>query len=127
MRTLCMHPQAQPVARRFSSWQWRSGCPVSSVAAGVRQLCSRWLCTSTPCVAHAGPSQPAVLRPFPGAQLKQLPQFEGSHADQLLWGTYRPGYYFGTWSRALMAEPPPANPAPSWLWLQACARGIPPP
>ncbi|EFN57426.1 hypothetical protein CHLNCDRAFT_20925, partial [Chlorella variabilis] len=39
--------------------------------------------------------KPAVLQPFPSRQLKQLPQFEGQHAEQLLWGTYRPGYYFG--------------------------------
>ena len=45
----------------------------------------------------SGPRQPAVLRPFPGPQLKQLRQFGGQHADRLLWGTYRPGYYFGGW------------------------------
>ncbi len=38
---------------------------------------------------------PAVLDPFPGQQLKQLPQFGGEHEERLLWGTYRPGYYFG--------------------------------
>lgn len=36
-----------------------------------------------------------MLRPFPSAPLKQLPQFGGDHAEALLWGTYRPGYYFG--------------------------------
>lgn len=36
-----------------------------------------------------------MLRPFPGPPLKQLPQFGGQHADELLWGTYRPGYYLG--------------------------------
>lgn len=49
----------------------------------------------------AGPRGPAVLRPFPGRPLKQLPQFGGQHAGQLLWGTYRPGYYFGGCGRWL--------------------------
>ncbi len=44
---------------------------------------------------YAGPSTPDVLTPFPGPQLKQLKQFTGRHDEELLWGTYRPGYYFG--------------------------------
>ena len=43
----------------------------------------------------AGPRPASVLDPFPGPQLKQLQQFGGEHEEQLLWGTYRPGYYFG--------------------------------
>jgi hypothetical protein len=36
------------------------------------------------------------LAPFPTPRLTQLPQFQaGGRADRLLWGTYRPGYYFG--------------------------------
>lgn len=40
-------------------------------------------------------SLPEVLRPFPGPRLTALPQFGGGHAERLLWGTYRPGFYFG--------------------------------
>ena len=40
-------------------------------------------------------SLPEVLRPFPGPRLTELPQFGGAHAERLLWGTYRPGFYFG--------------------------------
>ena len=36
-----------------------------------------------------------MLQPFPGPLLKQLPQFGGEQEERLLWGTYRPGYYFG--------------------------------
>ena len=36
-----------------------------------------------------------MLRPFHGPPLKQLPQFGRKHKEDLLWGTYRPGYYFG--------------------------------
>lgn len=43
----------------------------------------------------AGPKGPPVLQPFPGPPLKQLPQFGGEQEERLLWGTYRPGYYFG--------------------------------
>lgn len=43
----------------------------------------------------SGPSKPAVLRPFRGRPLKELPQFGGQHAEGLLWGTFRPGFYFG--------------------------------
>lgn len=38
-----------------------------------------------------------MLDPFPGPPLKRLPQFGGEHEERLLWGTYRPGYYFGAW------------------------------
>ncbi|KAL4859841.1 Mannosyl-oligosaccharide glucosidase GCS1 [Chlorella vulgaris] len=46
-------------------------------------------------VAHLVSDRASVLDPFPGTPLKELPQFKGQHAEQLLWGTYRPGYYFG--------------------------------
>lgn len=38
---------------------------------------------------------PPHLRPFPGPKLAALPQFQGDHAQRMLWGTYRPGLYFG--------------------------------
>ena len=39
---------------------------------------------------------PRSLLPFPGPKLAGLAQFAGAHAEKYLWGTYRPGFYFGT-------------------------------
>ena len=43
--------------------------------------------------------QPSPLDPFPAKRLVGLPQFQGPHAARLLWGTYRPGLYFGAWGK----------------------------
>lgn len=74
----------------------------------------------------SSPGQPAVLRPFPEPQLKQLPQFGGQHADRLLWGTYRPGYYFGEGATSvaciLVSIPQHActRRAPVHCWQRQC-------
>lgn len=39
--------------------------------------------------------QPDALRPFGGPRLSTLHQFQGGYSDAMLWGTYRPGLYFG--------------------------------
>ena len=44
---------------------------------------------------RTGSGAAGELRPFSGPSLKGLPQFGNPHAEQLLWGTYRPGYYLG--------------------------------
>ena len=43
------------------------------------------------------------ITPYSGPKLAQLPQFQGQHAEDLYWSTYRPGQYFGTkpWTFAL--------------------------
>lgn len=38
---------------------------------------------------------PPPLRPFPGPKLSELAQFRETHVQRFLWGTYRPGVYFG--------------------------------
>ena len=42
----------------------------------------------------AGLRHPAV-QPFGTGLLCALPQFQGDHANTMLWGTYRPGLYLG--------------------------------
>lgn len=42
---------------------------------------------------------PRDLRPINLPKLTLLPQFQGEHARKYLWGTYRPGLYFGVRSR----------------------------
>lgn len=39
---------------------------------------------------------PSELRPSKLPTLKGLEQFQGEHARNYRWGTYRPGLYFGT-------------------------------
>jgi mannosyl-oligosaccharide glucosidase len=39
--------------------------------------------------------RPRALRPFRGPPLTALPQFHQGYQDRMLWGTYRPGLYFG--------------------------------
>ena len=63
-------------------------CDAGAVALVVVGALVAWRLAS-------GPRQPSVLQPFPGPPLKGLPQFGGEHEEGLLWGTYRPGYYFG--------------------------------
>jgi len=46
------------------------------------------------------PRLPPSLLPFPGPKLTSLPQFSGSYASRMFWGTYRPGVYFGLRPRA---------------------------
>eukprot|EP00887_Chlorella_sp_A99_P004738 scaffold4.g4738.t1 len=57
----------------------RSGAPQSRKGSGI------------------GPKEelPEELWPFPAPKLTELGQFQGTHAERLLWGTYRPGFYFG--------------------------------
>ena len=61
------------------------------------------------------PRLPDVLRPFPAPRLTQLAQFQGDYADRMLWGTYRPGFYFGARRRS------------RWDALLLCACGTSPP
>lgn len=42
----------------------------------------------------AGPL-PAAVQLLKAPKLVELAQFQGEHQDQMLWGTYRPGIYFG--------------------------------
>ncbi len=57
------------------------------------------------------PALPPYLRPFPGPRLAALPQFAGAHAARLLWGTLRPGLYFGLRARL------PASPLVGLMWV----------
>lgn len=38
---------------------------------------------------------PKELERIPGPRLTEHAQFQGDHKRRFLWGTYRPGYYFG--------------------------------
>jgi hypothetical protein len=42
---------------------------------------------------------PADVTPLKAPLLKDLPQFQGQYADDMLWGTYRSGLYFGMRTR----------------------------
>jgi mannosyl-oligosaccharide glucosidase len=42
---------------------------------------------------------PAELRPLRAAKLTALPEFGGEYKDRMLWGSYRPGLYFGMRTR----------------------------
>lgn len=42
---------------------------------------------------------PDELRPLSAAKLTTLPEFGGDYKDQMLWGSYRPGLYFGMRTR----------------------------
>ncbi|GAB4823973.1 hypothetical protein N2152v2_011019 [Parachlorella kessleri] len=55
--------------------------------------------------------EPSVLDPFPAKTLVSLPQFQGGHAERLLWGTYRPGLYFGMRMRR------PQSPLLGLMWV----------
>jgi hypothetical protein len=46
---------------------------------------------------------PAEVTPLRASLLKELPQFQGSYADDMLWGTYRSGLYFGMRTRCTSA------------------------
>ena len=38
---------------------------------------------------------PPEVAPLRAPRLSLLPQFQGEHRERTLWGTYRPGLYFG--------------------------------
>ena len=38
---------------------------------------------------------PPEVAPLRAPRLSFLPQFQGEHRERTLWGTYRPGLYFG--------------------------------
>lgn len=43
---------------------------------------------------------PKDLWPMQGTRLSELSEFAGDRAKRMLWGTYRPGLYFGVRSKA---------------------------
>ncbi len=43
--------------------------------------------------------QPAELLPLRAPKMTELPEFKGEHANDLLWGSYRSGLYFGMRTR----------------------------
>jgi hypothetical protein len=48
---------------------------------------------------RAGPPE---VTPFAAPSLRALPEFGGAYARALLWGTYRPGLYFGLRARCVV-------------------------
>ena len=75
---LCFHPS------RF--------CGLAQVVSVALSSCDKTVSTDT------GPRAPPELTPFSESKLADLPQFQGQHAEDLLWSTYRPGQYFGEWT-----------------------------
>jgi len=42
---------------------------------------------------------PAELQPLRAPLLSSLPEFGGEYRDRMMWGSYRPGLYFGMRTR----------------------------
>lgn len=60
----------------------------------IRPLICRLRPTGKKFFARAGPL-PAAVKFLKAPKLVELAQFQGKYQDQMLWGTYRPGNYFG--------------------------------
>lgn len=48
---------------------------------------------------NAHPQLPRVVTPLAAPKMKELPEFGGSYKDDMLWGSYRSGLYFGMRTR----------------------------
>ena len=46
-----------------------------------------------------GVSGPPEITPFKAPKVKQLPEFSGKYQDEMFWGSYRSGLYFGMKTR----------------------------
>lgn len=46
-------------------------------------------------LSRAGSGSHPAVTPFGAPKVTELAQLGGDHAQRMLWGTYRPGYYFG--------------------------------
>lgn len=51
---------------------------------------------------------PSILQQLDKPLLKTLPEFSGDYKNEMLWGSYRSGLYFGMRTRC--AQPGPAHP-----------------
>ena len=51
---------------------------------------------SPPRLCAAGQQMHPVVEQFPALKLRGLPEFQGTYAEDTLWGTYRSGQYLGT-------------------------------
>jgi mannosyl-oligosaccharide glucosidase len=83
-------PAAKPPPRRPRS---RRGWLLAVAAALLALLAARY-----PARRAAGPPE---VTPFAAPSLRALPEFGGAYASALLWGTYRPGLYFGLRARCV--------------------------
>ncbi len=61
--------------------------PAAPLSAGTESRADGTICV-------AGNQVPETT-PLKAALLQTLPQFQGDHAEELLWGSYRSGLYLG--------------------------------
>ncbi|KAL4523918.1 hypothetical protein Ndes2526B_g08146 [Nannochloris sp. 'desiccata'] len=73
----------------------RNSSAVSLTAALVALILAIIIAYFLSLLSTPQPGLPPSLLPFPGPKLTSLPQFSGSYVSRMLWGTYRPGVYFG--------------------------------
>ena len=62
-------------------------------------------------VRFVGSANQAEITPLDAPLLQTLPQFQGQHVEDLLWGSYRSGLYLGEYRQQDLPAPivqPPA-------------------
>ncbi|PNH01369.1 hypothetical protein TSOC_012760 [Tetrabaena socialis] len=77
------------------------------IATGVGGLSVHWTATAAIVAvaaayfAYRGRDhfKPPVLLPLKAPKLTELPEFDASYKDSMLWGSYRSGLYFGMRTR----------------------------
>jgi mannosyl-oligosaccharide glucosidase len=83
---LSAHPPSPPSSQKKTHTALAATAALAALAAPHAALAVARLRAAT---------LPPHLRRLPGPFLSALPQFQGAHASDLLWGTYRPGLYTG--------------------------------
>eukprot|EP00873_Tetraselmis_striata_P019438 jgi/Tetstr1/439702/TSEL_028121.t1 len=86
-------PAGQQAANRFDGGRWR----IAKVAVAVVAVTAAAL-VAVLFRSAGGGGHPAVT-PFAAPKVTELEALGGAHEQRMLWGSYRPGYYFGMRTR----------------------------
>ena len=99
----CLAPGLPIPQARFSATHKCFAFPTSTHPYVIRRF-PRFESFWSPrgCMNTGAPPEVALLR---APRLSVLPQFQGEHRERTLWGTYRPGLYFGATSFPGMQAP----------------------